>query len=220
MFDTKDFVDKLMENASAALIIESAQARLKTEQERRRDFYETITESDKVEFINGEIEYHSPVVKKHNDATGLLYMLLSAFARVHQLGFVGIEKIMVSLTRNDYEPDICFFNNEKAKDFTGNQMLFPVPDFVVEVLSKSPKSLQRDRVIKFDDYEAHGVAEYWMIDPDEETVEQYVLQNGKYQLVLKATEGHVRSHVVEGFVIPIPAIFDEKANLEALRSLI
>ena len=157
MFDTKDFVDKLMENASAALIIESAQARLKTEQERRRDFYETITESDKVEFINGEIEYHSPVVKKHNDATKLLLVLLDTFVRIGQLGFVGVEKIMVSLTRNDYEPDICFFENNKSEFFKLDQMQFPAPDLVVEVLS--PSTEKYDRTTKFQDYAAHGIRE-------------------------------------------------------------
>ena len=64
---------------------------------------------------------------------------------------------MVSLTRNDYEPDICFFGVAKAAQLTPDQMRFPVPDLVVEVLSETTQAV--DRGVKFDDCAAHGVAE-------------------------------------------------------------
>lgn len=35
--------------------------------------------------------------------------LINAFVAKHQFGFVGVKKMMISLTRNDFEPDICFF---------------------------------------------------------------------------------------------------------------
>ena len=51
-------------------------------------------------------------------------------------------------------------------------MQFPPPDLVVEVLSESTE--KRDRGVKFEDFAAHGVGEYWMIDADKETLEQYL----------------------------------------------
>jgi len=50
---------------------------LKTEEEKRQHFYETITEQEKAEFINGEVVPHSPVIRKHNQITGRLYTLLN-----------------------------------------------------------------------------------------------------------------------------------------------
>ena len=41
-------------------------------------------------------------------------------------------------------------------------MHFPVPDLAVEILSSN---VRHDREIKFKDYQTHGVAEYWIIDP-------------------------------------------------------
>lgn len=219
MFDDRNLVDEIMEQSSAPLIVQAVQERLAEEQRKRAEFYESINEKDKVEFINGEVVYHSPVVKEHNDVTRLLLKLLDTYVYLNQLGYVGVEKILVKFTRNDYEPDLCFFNSEKSKDFKKGQMFFPVPDLAVEVLSKSKKSLERDRKIKYDDYEIHGVTEYWMIDPDDETIEQYVLENGKYRLVLKSREGSIHSHAVSGFVIPIRAVFEEAANLAALRGM-
>lgn len=220
MFDEKSIIESVMSHPGAALIARRVQDKLNEEQMRRQEFIDLITEDEKAEFINGEIVYHSPVVKEHNDATKHLLELLDIWVRIHGLGFVGVEKILTRFTRNDYEPDICFFGKEKAKDFQKGQMLFPVPDMVVEVLSKSKRALERDRKTKYEDYEIHGVQEYWMVDPEEEFVEQYELREGKYELRLKAGDGIIHSKVVEGFTIPIRAIFDEAANLAALRELL
>ncbi len=221
MFERTDLVEMILEQSDAVLIVEQVQERLLSEHQKRQAFYDLIDEDTKAEFVNGEIVYHSPVAKSHNDATGYLYKLIHTFAGMLRLGYVGIEKIMTKFTRNDYEPDICFFNHDKSKGFQPGQVIFPVPDLAVEVLSKSSqKNIDHDRVTKFEDYERHGVREYWIIDPDDETVEQYLLESGRYRLLLKSGEGHIRSHAVEGFVIPIRAIFDEAANLEALREML
>ncbi len=137
---------------------------------------------------------------------------------IHGLGLVGFEKLLISLTRNDYEPDVCFFRRETADSFTPIQMRFPAPDFIAEVLSDS--TARHDRGIKFDDYAAHGVDEYWIIDPDAEIVEQYLLDGDQYALAVKAGSGVLISRAVAGFEIPVRAIFDPAANLATLRQLL
>ena len=54
--------------------------------------------------------------------------------------FCRARKTSVTLTRNDYEPDISFFGSEKAKGFTPSQSKFPAPDLIVEVLSDSTEA--------------------------------------------------------------------------------
>lgn len=216
MFHT-DLIEQILDLPDAPLLIQEVTSKLNEEQHRREKFYNEIDESIKVEFINGEMVVHSPVMKRHNQATGLLFQLLNIFSHKHNLGFVGIEKIVTVFTRNDYEPDIVFFGIEKAALFKEHQTLFPVPDFIVEVLSKSTE--KNDRGIKFNDYESHQVAEYWIIDPDSETVEQYILQGNRYVLNLKSTNGTIACSVLKGFEIPIRAIFDEKLNFEVLKEL-
>ena len=203
---------------NAFLLVDKVQSRLKDEQKRRRHFYEIVEENKKMEFINGEIIFHSPVKLQHNSATKLLCKLLDTFVAKHKLGFVGIEKIMISLTRNDYEPDLCFFGSGKAKDFKRNQVQFPAPDFVVEVLSDS--TAKADRTTKFQDYAAHGIGEYWIVDAESETIEQYFLRDERYELLIKTKDGAVESVVLPDFKIPVRAIFDEAENLEALAKLI
>lgn len=209
---------KLLARPNPEIVIKEVQNKLQKERQARKRFYAKVHENQKAEFIRGKVVIHSPVMKRHNDATGALYSLIRSYVSKNKLGFTGIEKIMVSLTRNDYEPDICFFSNEKAKDFTPDQKLFPAPDFVVEVLSKSTAKI--DRTTKLEDYEQHGVTEYWLIHPKKQTLEQYLLRNGKYELVLKATDAIVKSEAIQGFEIPIRAIFEEQANVAALQKLL
>jgi len=114
------------------------------------------------------------------------------------------------LRRNDFESDICFFRKEVADTFQPDTMFFPVPDFVVEVLSSSTE--KRDRGIKFVDYALNGVKEYWLVDADKKLVEQYVLDNENFVLAEKVQHATVRCKVLEGLEIPLDAIFNEEAN--------
>ena len=199
------------------VLMEELQFKLSEEVKARARFLNEIKETDKAEFINGEVIYHSPVKFIHNSVSGLLLNILMIHVKKHHLGFVGYEKMMISLTRNDYEPDICFFNKEKAKKIKKDQMRFPAPDLIVEVLSKSTE--KNDRGIKFEDYAAHGVMEYWIIDPYKEELEQYFLKNGAYEINQKSTTGIVKSIAVENFQIPVTAIFDEEENMKALQEI-
>ena len=214
----RSLLDKLLHSPRLPIYVQEIQAVLADEAQKRQRFYDQISEQDKAEFINGEIIFHSPVKLRHNLASGHLYRLLSTFVVQHDLGFVGYEKIMISLTRNDYEPDICFFDKLKAETFKPDQTRFPAPDFIVEVLSESTAGV--DRGVKFEDYAAHWVSEYWLVDPETETVEQYELQNQVYELVIKAQTGQITSQAIPHFEIPIRAIFDDVLNRATLQQIL
>ncbi len=215
----QQLIAKLLSLPNALIIVNKVSNVLENERQRREQFYNEISEFEKAEFINGEIIIHSPVKKEHHDVASGLFKLIDCYVLTHNLGFVGYDKIMINLTRNDYEPDICFFNQEKAKDFKKEQSLFPAPDLVVEVLSKKTKT--NDRGIKFDDYEAHQILEYWIIDPQIEMVEQYRLnKTGAYELILKANKGTIECFPIQGFILEIEAIFDKEKNLEMLRNIL
>lgn len=215
-------LEAILADTKAPLLVEAARKALEVEAHRRQEFREWISEDVKAEFINGQIIVHSPVKRKHRVASELLFQLVNIFVRLKKLGEAGHEKAMVSLTRNDFEPDIAFWSNEKAAQFNDDTMFHPAPDFVVEILSK--KTSKNDRTVKFEDYARHGVKEYWIIDPNKQIVEQYGLLtdlDSAYLLYGKFVPGHdITSLAIPGFTIPVKAIFDEAANLEALRALL
>lgn len=210
-----DFLDQILARPDANILVAKANGILASEQKRREQFYNDVSPNDKAEFIQGEVIFHSPVKRRHNQTTLRIAKLIDTFVVKHELGTVGIEKLLISLTRNDYEPDVCFFGKAKSDLFTNDQMRFPVPDLVVEVLSESTE--ERDRGIKFQDYALHGVEEYWLVDPEQQFVEQYLLKGDKFQLQLKTKDGHIRSEVLVGFEVLVLAFFNDQDNLTEMK---
>ena len=214
----KEIITKLLDLPSAPKVLDQMILALEEEKTRRLQFYADIDDDMKAEFINGEVIIHSPVKLEHTDSTGNIFKLLSIYVQVNDLGYVGFEKVLVAFSRNDYEPDVVFFDKAKSQDFKKGMWKFPIPDLVVEVVSKSTE--QRDRGLKFEDYEAHGVKEYWIVDADKETVEQYILKSKKFDLTLKANRGLITSKVIKGFEVDIKAFFNaQTCNSEVKRLL-
>lgn len=198
-------------------IIQEGQAELLREHALRVKFYNDITPEHKWEFINGEVIMHSPALNRHLMAMKRLFRLMDGHCFTRGCGEVHVEKAMTSFPRNDYEPDIIFFGIAKASLITPDTLKFPIPDLIVEVLSPSTEA--RDRGIKFTDYAAHGVGEYWIVDTVAETVELYRLSGSSYPPVVPQSEGMLRSDVLPALEVPVRAIFDDQVNLAALRAI-
>ncbi len=77
-----------------------------------------------------------------------------------------------------------------------------VPDIIVEVIS--PSTVTTDRVEKFYEYARAGVQEYWMAEPEERTIEIYILREGAYTLGGKYNPGEMaRSGLLAGLEIGV-----------------
>ncbi len=210
-------LEPLMKRPDLPQLVATLNEQLQREHELRETFLRELTPNEKAEFIGGERILHSPARAAHIRAAKRLIKIIDEYVMKHNLGEVFFEKALVHLTRNDYEPDVLFYGTAKASQITPDQMLFPAPDFIAEILSDSTES--RDRGIKFQDYAIHGVAEYWIVDADEEFVEQYTLVDQHYKLLRKLDSGLIASVAVAGFEIPVAAIFDDEAHRTAMRSL-
>ncbi|GAB7389215.1 Uma2 family endonuclease [Bacillaceae bacterium] len=73
------------------------------------------------------------------------------------------------------QPDLLVVCDEKKVDERGCK---GSPDLIVEVFS--PASAKKDRLIKYRLYEKAKVKEYWIVDPLNESVEVYTLEQGRY----------------------------------------
>jgi Uma2 family endonuclease len=68
------------------------------------------------------------------------------------------------------QPDICIICDEDKLDDSGCQ---GAPDLVIEILS--PGNSKKEMRIKKSLYEENQIREYWIVDPERETVHQFVL---------------------------------------------
>lgn len=183
----------------------------------RESFRKWVKPDIKAEFICGEIVMHSPAKRVHNRVRMRLESILSSWIRRTGAGEIASEKALCEFPRNDFEPDLIYFSPEKAQEFTDDMVKYPVPDFIIEVLSASTE--HRDRGVKFEDYGAHGVQEYWIIDPDLEVVEQFVVGEKGFDFLGKQDQGFISAVVLPGLKIPLRAIFHDDALAEFLENL-
>lgn len=211
---------ELKERPTLALEVKEIEAFLAEEAKAREAFRDKIEPHEKGEFINGQVFMHSPARDSHNVTRSLIEQILRFAIQAGKIeGHVVSEKAMCAFTRNDYEPDVAWFSPENAERIGPDTTLYPVPDFTVEILS--PGTPKNDRGVKFTDYAAHGVKEYWIVDADARSVEQYVLDaDGIYQLAEKLAHGEILPRSFPGLSIPLESIFDSAANFAFLKTLL
>ncbi|MEY4768863.1 MAG: hypothetical protein RL637_1502 [Pseudomonadota bacterium] len=75
------------------------------------------------------------------------------------------------------QPDLCVVCNP---EFLDEQGCNGAPDWIIEILSKG--NSKRELQTKYELYQETGVMEYWLVYPYEQTVHQFILENGLYQL--------------------------------------
>lgn len=213
----RELVEPRMELPTRPEVVTELQTRLEAERARREKSHEAIPDGAKGEFIHGQVIRHSPDTVRHMQGRGLVENLLANQVRLRGFGTVLAEKALGVFARNDFMPDVVFFRPDKAARLQPRQVTLPPPDLVVEVLSDSTAC--RDRGEKFRNCEAHGVGEYWIIDPDAEVLEPYLLRDGAGDLAGKSGIGEVRRAVVEGFCAAVRVLFDPNENGAALQRL-
>ena len=75
------------------------------------------------------------------------------------------------------------------------------PDLVVEVAS--PSTSKRDYGLKLFKYRTAGVKEYWIVNPEEETVTKYMLSDEEFNLKSYGFDEKIPVGICEDFFIEI-----------------
>ncbi|NJN95979.1 MAG: Uma2 family endonuclease [Anaerolineales bacterium] len=127
------------------------------------EFLAWANEDIHAEWVNGEVIIFMPPLNPHQTVIEFLYQLLNLFSSVFDLGRLRIApfELKLTLAGNSREPDLMFIAKAHLERLTTARVIGP-PDLIIEVVSDD--STHRDRVDKFDEYEAGGVPEYWIID--------------------------------------------------------
>ena len=101
------------------------------------------------------------------------------------------------------EPDLSIVCDKNKLDQRGCK---GAPDMVIEILS--PSSLRHDRLVKLNLYQRAGVREYWIVSPDEQTVQVFLLRDGSLQLhEVYDRQGVAKVNVLDGCFIELSKVF-------------
>ena len=143
----------------------------------------------------------SPASLEHQDLILFLARLLAAFVEQHRLGHVWTSGVQMRLRRrpSGREPDVLFLSHA---DRLRPTYLDGPADLAVEIVS--PDSIQRDLVEKVREYEAHGLPEYWTVDPlQRRAIFRQLGPDGRYRLVEPDPAGFYHSAVLPGFRLQV-----------------
>lgn len=159
--------------------------------------------SHRYEIVEGELFVSPTPMPRHQEVVVNFSRVMSTLAIEHQLGKVYTGPITVRLEEDTVlEPDLLFVSSPRLGILDPRRGVLGPPDLVVEVLSPSNRGY--DRNLKRKRYLAGGVAELWIVDGDENTIE--VWRPGEQARTISS--GSVEWHVGErSFLIPLAEIF-------------
>ena len=158
------------------------------------------------ELINGELVKKSAPSPFHQILVVNLAVALNRFTKENNLGG-QILVAPVDVFVDDYsapQPDVLYISEARRSIITSDGVM-GAPDLVMEVLS--PSSISRDRNDKRKLYERLKVQEYWILDPNNRSIEVYALTEAGYDIAGFAVEqGAASSGVLQGFSVTVQEI--------------
>lgn len=117
---------------------------------------------------------------------------------------VGAPIDMVLSPHTVTQPDVVFIARERL-DIVQRVIMGPV-DLAAEIISLGGRN--RDRIQKRDLYEQYGIKEYWIIDPEPETVEVLTLMGAHYEVAMRCGRGQMASsRLLLGFTLAVDQLF-------------
>jgi Uma2 family endonuclease len=153
-------------------------------QKRFKDWVENRPMGDinRYELASGKIVMTPPAAWEHAEVEARVIRILGDFVTKGNLGKMFGSSAGYELPSGDtLEPDASFISRErwsKGPQPRRGQFLKIVPTLTVEIIS--PATARRDRIEKKRIYEANGVDEYWLVDPQRREITVFHLVGGKY----------------------------------------
>jgi Uma2 family endonuclease len=166
-------------------------------------------DGNRYEVIDGELYVSSAPSLIHQIILANLLTSLVNFLHDHPIAraLPGVGVIF-----DDYDgvvPDLVVVTNDRMRKTVAGGRFHAAPEIVVEILSPGKSNERRDRHVKRSLYASRGVTEYWLVDPENKTIELY-LRNQTGELVFEKSilaNDELTSELLPGFTVRIDTLF-------------
>ena len=161
------------------------------------------------EIIDGDHSVTPAPKTKHQTIASNLTAVLVSFVKERRLGLVLAAPTDVILSDNNVvQPDLLFVSTARISIVTEDNIR-GAPDLVIEIISETTR--KKDEVTKRKLYERFGVQEYWVVDPELETVKIFTRTQQKYGRAVdlgKEANDILTTELLTGFKLALTEIFD------------
>ena len=174
------------------------------------DLIEMPDDGRHYEILDGELIVNAAPNLRHQRIVGRIYNAISDYLDRHALGEVFVAPVDVVFTQRwVVEPDVVYVSNERKSVLT-EPNISGAPDLAVEVLS--PSTRRKDEITKRHAYENFAVGEYWIVDPEIESVKVYRRADaGRYERVaelsIETAGAAIVSPLFPGLEISLARVF-------------
>ncbi len=126
---------------------------------------------------------------------------------VPRVGEVFFAPLPIRLWAGKYrDPDVVFLKPGRISDPRRQP---EGADLAVEVVNEGEEDRQRDLITKRREYAEAGIAEYWIVNPQAETVLVQVLNGAAYRVQGEFPRGTTATSVLlPSFAVNVSAVFD------------
>ena len=163
------------------------------------------------ELIDGEHYVTPSPSRKHQAVVWNLAGIIAPYLESHPVGRAFVAPFDVIFSDFDVvEPDVLFISKARLEEVLTTKNVRGAPNLVVEIASRSTRS--RDETLKRKLYERFGVEEYWVIEPDDDTIVVYKYGDQGYrrEFDLAATRGDtLTTPLLPGLQLPLDRIFKD-----------
>lgn len=168
--------------------------------------YQKLPEGAPYELIHGHLVMSPSPSFQHQTLVLILATALREYVQSRDAGEISIAPMDVHLSEDTVvQPDILYVSPDRSGRIE-EQEINGAPDLVIEVASPSTSHL--DVFDKKQLYEAHGVREYWIVDPETKTVEVYRnTDEGFRQHARAVDDGRVASALLDDFTVILGDLF-------------
>jgi Uma2 family endonuclease len=134
-----------------------------------------------VELVSGCIEVHPMPSLAHQLLVGFFYRWLDDFIILHKLGLVLFAPFPVKVLTETYrEPDILFLKPGRLQGTNPRSVVGA--DLAIEIVSEGAENRKRDLETKPAEFAAAGISEYWIVDPQLQSITVLTLDGPAYRV--------------------------------------
>jgi len=166
-------------------------------------------DNNRYELIGGELFVSRAPGIPHQRVLLNLQIALSDYLKNNPIGILVPGTGMILSDYDAVIPDICFVRNERWDEVVTGEKFTRAVDLVIEILSAGKENRERDLSAKRQLYAKYGVAEYWIVDRENQCVLIYRLQGNILEEVARLTvEEEVQTPLLPRFQLKVSSVFN------------